>query len=138
MRVRRRSLLGSRRGATLVEFAFVLPVFIMVVLGIVTYGAWYLKAHQVQQAANDAARAALAGLNPSERAAIAGTSITRSLERSDSLDPARATVALDDDGAVLVVRLSYDATQDPLFKTALIPPPATTIARTATIRLEQP
>lgn len=138
MRVTRRSLRASTRGAALVEFAIAMPVFIAVVLGIVTYGAWYLKAHQVQQAANDAARAALAGINASERATIAGESVAQSLTRADTLASDRATVAIDDDGAILVVRVRYDATDDPLFKTALIPPPATVIARRASIRIEQP
>ncbi|HSI16265.1 MAG TPA: TadE family protein, partial [Sphingomonas sp.] len=45
------------RGVAVVEMAIVLPVLLVILMGIVTYGSWFLTAHSVQQVANDAARA---------------------------------------------------------------------------------
>ena len=46
------------RGSVLVEAAFALPLMIILLLGILLYGGWLMTAHSLQQAANDAARAA--------------------------------------------------------------------------------
>lgn len=105
-------------------------------MGILTYGDWFFTAHSVQQAANDAARATIGGLNSAERATIAASSAKTSLRRAGTLDPSRISVQVDDDGSTLSVRLSYDASNDPLLRLSLLPTPGTTIQRSAAIRLE--
>jgi len=47
---------GRRRGATLVEFALVLPVLILFLFGIMEYARYLMVQHVVQNAARDAAR----------------------------------------------------------------------------------
>jgi hypothetical protein len=47
------------------------PAFIVVLLGIMSFGGYFWLAHSVQQLANDSARAAVAGLNASERQQLA-------------------------------------------------------------------
>jgi len=129
-------LLADRGGTAMIEMALVLPLFLTLIMGILTYGDWFFTAHGVQQAANDAARATIAGLNATERATIAASSAQTSLRRVGTLDPNRVSVQVDDDGSTLIVRLSYDASNDPLLHMSLLPTPGTTIVRSAAIRLE--
>ena len=124
------------RGAVLVEMAITLPVLLILLMGIISYGDWMLTAHSVQQAANDAARAAIAGLTSSERASLAQSGMQTNLRRADVLNPARATLSVDDDGATLVVRLRYDASADPLLHLSFVPMPSALIERVAAIKLD--
>lgn len=130
------ALWGDARGAVIVEMAMTLPILLMLLMGIVSYGDWMLTAHSVQQAANDAARASIAGLTSGERAGIAQTTMETTLRRAGVLDPGRATLSVDDDGTTLVVRLRYDATGDPLLHLTFVPMPSTQIQRNAAIRLD--
>ncbi|GAA3263164.1 hypothetical protein GCM10020258_28240 [Sphingomonas yabuuchiae] len=50
-------------------------------MGIVSFGEYFLTAHLVQQAANDAARAALAGMSATERKGIAVDTAKRMIDR---------------------------------------------------------
>ena len=52
------------------------------------------------------------------------------------LNPARATLSVDDDGATLVVRLRYDASADPLLHLSFVPMPSALIERVAAIKLD--
>jgi len=124
------------RGAVLVEMAITLPILLMLLMGIVSYGDWMMTAHSVQQAANDAARSTIAGLTSTERASIAQTTMQTTLRRAGTLDPTRATLSVDDDGTTLVVRLRYDASADPLLHLSLVPMPSAQIQRNAAIRLD--
>ena len=56
-----RRLGRDRSGATAVEFAFLAPVLIFILMGITGYGGYFWISHSVQQLANDAARAAIPG-----------------------------------------------------------------------------
>jgi uncharacterized membrane protein len=124
------------RGTALVEMAITLPVLLMLLMGIVSYGDWMLTAHSVQQAANDAARASIAGLTSSERASIAQSTMQTNLRRAGVLDPSHATLSVDDDGSTLVVRLLYDANADPLLHLSFVPMPSAQIERNAAIQLD--
>jgi len=53
-----RRLRRDQSGATAVEFAFLAPVLILILMGITGYGGYFWMSHSVQQLANDAARAA--------------------------------------------------------------------------------
>jgi Flp pilus assembly protein TadG len=53
------SLPHDTRGTAIIEMALLLPLFLMLLLGILIYGQYFLLAHSVQQAANDGARAAI-------------------------------------------------------------------------------
>jgi Flp pilus assembly protein TadG len=124
------------RGTAVIEMALALPLLLTFLLGIVAYGNWFLTAHNVQQAANDAARATIAGLNATERATIAASSVEANMRRSGGLDPLRASVQVEDDGATLVVHVSYDARNNPLLAIKLLPMPSPMIVRSAAIRLD--
>lgn len=67
-----------RRGAAMVEMAVVLPVFLMVVMGIIEFGRGMMISNLVTNAAREAARAAV--LDGSTNAAV--TSAARTFLRS--------------------------------------------------------
>jgi hypothetical protein len=135
-RRRCRRLGADAGGAVLVEMAFAAPILLMLITGIVSYGEWFITAHSVQQAANEAARASIAGLTSTERQSLAVASGQTNIRRGGMLDPNRATFAVDDDGTTLVVRISYDASADPLLHLSFLRAPGTTISRRAAIRLD--
>lgn len=127
---------SDHRGAAVIEFALVLPILLALIMGIVTYGAWFMTAHTIQQAANDGARATLSGINATERAQIANRVVVASLRRSAMLRSELATVTVDDDGTNVAVRISYDGSSNPAFTTPLLPMPDVVIRRSAAVRLE--
>lgn len=128
----------DRRGAAAIEMAFSLPILLLLVSGIVTYGGWFLCAHSVQQAANEAARAAVGGLDPTERATLVRTALDANIRKTGALSPDRMNTLIDDDGKTVTVRLSYDASNDPLLSIKLVPPPGKVIERSATVTLSAP
>lgn len=128
----------SRRddGAVLVEFAIVGPVLVVMLLGIVAYGGYFWLSHAVQQAANDAARAALGGLDSSERSSLAQSSLTGSIANYPFLQPQSAHVTVAGDATNLKVSIAYDASSSPFWAIkGLLPLPNSTITRQASIRL---
>lgn len=127
-------LSADRRGAAIVEFAILLPVLIVMLFGMLAYGQYFLLAHSVQQLANDAARATVAGVTPAERLTIAGATVTR--EKSSLPEAAAATIttAIDEATEKVTVRVRLDASNTPLFKTALFPMPDPVIERRAVVR----
>lgn len=132
---RRSRLWNDDRGTALIEMAFAAPLLVMLMLGIAGYGGYFWLAHSLQQTANDAARSAIAGLDSVERRALVEETVDDGLARISALDPARASVAVEDDLTTLVVRLRYDASDSPFLATSLIPLPSKVIERTAAVRL---
>lgn len=124
------------RGSALVEAAFALPLLIAMLLGILVYGSWFMAAHMIQQAANDAARSALAGLSETERRALVDQSVAASLGGSTLLSSARLHTATSFANGYYSVRLSYDLRTDPLFAAVPLPTPAPEITREAVVRME--
>lgn len=127
--------LRDTRGAVVIEAALVLPFLILLMLGIMTYSQWFMAEHSVQQAANDAARAALAGLTESERDGIVNDSLAHSVLHAGTVDPHLLSVQTGLDGAYYTVSVSYDAQASSLYRNSLFPLPARTIRRTATVQL---
>lgn len=131
-------LVRDRRGAAAIEMAFSLPVLLMLICGIVTYGGWFLCANSVQQAANEAARAAIGGLDPNERASLVRDALDANMRKTGTLKTQNMNSLIDDDGHTLTVHLSYDAANDPLMSIKLVPLPAKQIERSATVTLSAP
>jgi len=128
-------MLADRRGAALVEMAIALPILLLFLFGVLSFGSWLALAHGVQQSANEAARAAIAGLSPGEREQIARQVAQTTLAGSYRIDPATLAVTVQDDGATLTVDVSYDGSANPLLSLPLVPPPSRIIARKSAIRL---
>jgi Flp pilus assembly protein TadG len=127
-------LLRARRGTSIVEFALVLPLFACMLYGILGYGQYFLLAHSVQQLANDAARATVAGLNTAERQALAAASVTAEIGSLPELRANRITTTVAETTQTVTVRVSFDASNVPMFRNTFIPMPSSTIARSAVVR----
>jgi len=59
MKARRRSVWSCERGAELVEFAFVFPTLLLVMLGIIDFGFLFQRYEVVTNAAHEGARVAI-------------------------------------------------------------------------------
>jgi Flp pilus assembly protein TadG len=129
----RTGLLRSERGVAAMEMAFALPVLLALLMGILSYGEWFLTAHTVQQAANDAARSAIAGLTQGERTQLANVKMNTVL--ASSLNPTRATLSASEINNVMTVSIRYDASNDPMLHVAFVAPPSPIIQRSAAISL---
>ena len=126
----------GRSGAAAVEFALVGPLLLLVLMGIFTYGGYFFTAHTVQQITNDAARAALAGLDDSERRDLAVQSVRATIDGQTVLRGDLASVAVTRSGQMLTVAVTYDAGDDVYWAfQSLLPAPASLISRSASIRL---
>jgi len=130
---------GFRRdasGAVAVEFAFLAPMLIFIMMGIMGYGGYFWMSHSVQQLANDAARAAIPGMNAAERASLAQASVTASVGDYAQLTPSKVTTLVTDRDGRLTVRVSYDASDSFAFVArGLAPMPSDQIGRQASVQL---
>lgn len=125
----------DERGAALIEFALIAPLFLAILMGTVAYGGYFWKAHTLQQIANDAARASLAGLTAAERGSIARAVVTDGVAKQLNAPPARATIAITETADAISVALAYDASREVFFRIGLLPMPNPTIRRRAAVRL---
>jgi len=122
-------------GNAAVEFALISPVLLTFLLGIVCYGGYFWLAHNVQQLANDAARAAVGGLTASERLKLAQDCLKEEIIDYDALNPAFATVRYAEHADSFTVSVVYDASGSVFFALAFLPMPSSSIRRSGTVRL---
>ncbi len=135
-RPRRARVLACVSGNTAVEFALISPLLIAFVIGIICYGGYFWISHNVQQLANDAARASIAGLTAAERESLARSALTDEVDDYDVLDASAISLRFTESGDTFTVSVTYDASGSPYFDLAsFVPMPSSTIVRTATIRM---
>jgi len=132
-------LLMKSDGAAAVEFAIVAPVFILLVFGMIAYAIYFGAAHSVQQLAGDAARAAVAGLDSSERQNLVKQFISKNGASYSFIDVSKLQYSVGNaaaDPTQLAVVLSYDARELPIW--GLLPSgllPDETVTRRVSIRI---
>ena len=127
---------AHRGGAAAVEFAIIGPVLVLLLIGILVYGGYFLLAHSVQQLANDAARAAVAGLSDSERQTLASATLASELPSYGFLDPREVQLDYSDQAQVMTVQVAYDASGSPLWAlNGVIPMPSSAIVRSASVQV---
>ena len=132
----RPSFAHTRAGSAAVEFAIIGPMLLLILSGIFTYGGYFLTAHTVQQITNDAARAAIAGLDDDERAMLAREAAEAGLRGQAFMRGELSRLNVARSGAALSVAVTYDASDDMYWAfQPLLPVPSPNISRTATIRL---
>ncbi|MEO5322123.1 pilus assembly protein [Mesorhizobium sp. CC13] len=135
----RLSFLINQTGTSAIEFAIVVPVFILLVFGMIAYGIFFGALHSVQQMAADAARTAIAGLDEAERKTLAQRYIDLNADGYVFIDRKKLVVDVKDsdkDGQQFVVALRYDARQLPIWNLLpILPLPEQTISRSSTIRV---
>ena len=133
-----RRLASEIRGASAVEFALILPVFLLILVGTLCYGLYFGAAHSVQQLAAEAARATVPGLTPLERDRLARESVAAALPNYTLVDSARIAVsvgAVPGNANLFDVAVTYDASNMPIWVfEGLLPLPPKTIERAAVVR----
>lgn len=124
------------RGASVVEFVAVLPVFLLLLFGLVQFGSIFLVRNQMTQAVSDAARTAVT--SPNSAATTAQTALEQDIPRDGAgLLPINcANAALSCNAVVdstcsppagfecLTVTVVYNYTQDPVIDFPFIPAPS--------------
>lgn len=126
----------DRAGSAAVEFAIVGPILFLLMTGIFTYGGYFLTAHTIQQLANDAARASIAGLDDEERLALAREAMQAGIANQRFMRGEISRLDLSHEGTAISVAVTYDASEDVYWAfQSLIPAPPSTISRNATIRM---
>jgi Flp pilus assembly protein TadG len=104
--------------------------------GTVSYGGYFWMASSLQQLANDAARAAIAGLTDSERQSLAQGTFNAEIANYGMLSPSLASVNYQGSGESFAISVSYNAANTPFWVlSSLLPMPSTTIIRSAAVRL---
>ncbi|SES21818.1 TadE/TadG family type IV pilus assembly protein [Rhizobium sp. NFR03] len=126
-------------GVAAIEFAFIAPLFLGVMFTMVAWGLYLGATHSVQQIAADTARAAIAGLSASERNALASAYIGSMKPGEFALiNQKKLNVLVEDDKVrpnQFTVKLTYDASDLPIWNLMTFALPDTIIARSATIRI---
>jgi Flp pilus assembly protein TadG len=129
-------LLLCRRGATAVEFAMLLPVFLALVFGIAIFGSYLAVVHGLQQLAAEAARSSLAGLSSSERNSLATSYVSTNVGTYPLITANKVTVSAatsPSDPNVFVVTVTYNASGMFIYSLPFVPTPSQTIVRSAAI-----
>lgn len=133
------SFAASRSGTSAVEFALLSPLYFLLMFGMAAYGIYFGASHSVQQLAADAARAAIAGISPAERRAIASEFVARHASGYAFVNVARVGIELGDnpsDSTQFVIGVTYDARDLPIWNLFDgLPLPDMTIVRRSTIRI---
>ncbi len=124
-------LARDARGAALIEFALLLPALLSLVMGVLCYGQYIWLAHSVQAAANDAARAIVAGVTPAERLSLAQAAVATDMASVPELRANQVSVSIDEANARATVRLRVDARALTLLSTGMVPLPEPVIERRA-------
>jgi len=125
-----------RQGSAAIEFALVGPMMILLLAGMVVYGGWFWLAQSVQSLATEGARAAVGGLDASEREQLARAFVADQAAGAGGLDPALVTVSVTSDAQAIRVQVAYDAQNNPVMLLAgPLPTPPTLITRSATVRI---
>lgn len=127
-------LLRDSRGAAIVEFALLAPVLLMILLGMLGYGQYFLLAHSTQQLANDSARATIAGMSAAERLSLANATMARELLRLPEIRPGTASLTVAEAPPTITVSVRVDASRIGLFHVKLLPMPNPMIERSAVIQ----
>lgn len=126
---------SSTRGTAMIETAVLLPLFLMLLLGIMIYGQYFMLAHSVQQAANDGARAAITGLDAADRRAVAARAIDRSMHGVGGYRVELRDIAVSETVDTITVDLTYRVPESSLLHNSLVPSPGDVIRASATFEL---
>ena len=132
-----RSVCRDKSGSIAVEFAFILPILITIVFGVIAYSTLYATMHAVQQLASEAARASVAGLDDTERGTIVSNYISANATSYIFIDPQKLTSSANTIAAQNTnyqVTLNYDNSASFIYMFAgVLPLPPSKIQRTAVI-----
>jgi Flp pilus assembly protein TadG len=134
----KRKLCAETKAVAAVEFALVSPVILLMLLGMICFGLYFVYLHELQELSSSAARASVAGLNEAERDTLAKQYITDAVTNSTLLNAMDLSVSTSTSGmpaTYYAVTLAYDLKDTPIpllskFVSLQLP----NISRTATIQ----
>ncbi|MEW9615129.1 TadE/TadG family type IV pilus assembly protein [Shinella sp. S4-D37] len=132
------NLIKDRAGTSALEFAIIAPLFFLILFTLIAYGIYLSVTHAVQQVAADAARTAVAGLNPAERILLVNHYLNASHFDYAFLDRARMQVDVTDDPSnpeQFTVRIVYDSGDLPIWNLFTFALPSQRIERYSTVRV---
>ncbi|KRE08954.1 hypothetical protein ASE61_05280 [Bosea sp. Root670] len=104
-------LLRNQHATTAIEFAFIAPILLLLLVGIMGYGYVFGIYHSIQQIAAEAARSSVSGLSDTERSQIARDFITAHAGAYAFIDPAKLRVRTGQTGPQMQsfeVSVAYD------------------------------
>ncbi len=129
------SLLKDCHGATAVEFAFIAPIMLTLVFGIVAYGSIISVNNGLQQLAGEAAKASLAGLTDPDRTQLAKAFVTANAPFYAFMDSTKLKVdCAEPKSSQFQVLVSYDMSNSMAFHLlAWLPLPPAKMTRNAVI-----
>ena len=130
-------LFADTRATSAIEFAFIAPVFLVLLFGIIAFGSYLAIIHGIQQLTAEAARASIAGLSDAERLSLAQNNITSNVGAYPMLAADRLIVqsAATDATGAFKVTVQYDASNMFIFNLPqVVPMPNPVIVRTAAIQ----
>ena len=134
----RRPLYAETTAVAALEFAFVAPVLLLMIVGMMCFGLYYTYIHEVEELAGAAARASIAGLNATERTSLAKQYVASAIANATFLRAADLSVATATTGTpatVFAVTITYNLRNTPIpVLASLIAASATTITRTCTVQ----
>jgi Flp pilus assembly protein TadG len=125
---------NSERGASAVEFAIVLPLFLTLVFGIMEAGWMFSQQVEVRNAAREGARLAVVDFGDGSATAIRDATCARAVLSADraSVYLSHNNAGTDDESAIVTVRQTYEPLTGflPMFNNI-------TISSTAEMRVER-
>ncbi len=107
----------ERRATAVIELAIVGPVFILLVLGMIAFGLYFMYLHELQELASSAARASVSGLTQTERNSLAVQFVNQSVSESAILNSSDISVATTTSGTPATnysVTVSYNLKDTPI------------------------
>jgi Flp pilus assembly protein TadG len=132
----RRAAKGAS-GASAVEFALVLPLFLLLIFGLICYVTIENTYIGTQELVSEAARASVAGISDTERSSIITSFINNNVGSYAFLDPKKVTVTsstINTSPSTYQVNITYDMSGSFIYQFSnLIPLPSPTIQRTAVV-----
>ena len=101
--------INNQNGAAMVEFAFVLPLLLILVCGVIEFGVMFYDKAVITNASREGARAGITGLGHPEIKQIVlnycNVNLVNLGSNDDALDPDK--ILISSDGTDLIVRLEY-------------------------------
>ena len=100
--------INNQNGAAMVEFAFVLPLLLILVCGVIEFGVMFYDKAVITNASREGARAGITGLGDPEIKQIVLNYCNVNLinlDGNDAFDPDK--IFISSDGTDLIVRLEY-------------------------------
>lgn len=131
-------LSNDRAGTSALEFAIVAPLFFLALFTLIAYGVYLSVSHSVQQITADAARTAVAGLNPAERVTLVNRYLDASRLDYSFIQREKMQVAVTDDPGnpdQFTVAISYDSSDLPIWRLFTFALPESRIQHYATVRV---